>query len=92
MKKLLLYALLVFAGLALLSAAFFGIRQWLAHAQIEREALVTPAPVSDLQSTTTLEILPLYENARTADNLELGHGVSYLIRTEFEHRPHGPWG
>lgn len=82
MKKILLYALFVLIGLAILTTLFFTIRQGMAKAQIEREAQVLPTSVPNLETTTRLEILPLYEEASADESFDFGHGVSYLIRTD----------
>jgi 7,8-dihydropterin-6-yl-methyl-4-(beta-D-ribofuranosyl)aminobenzene 5'-phosphate synthase len=82
MKKILRYSLFVLVGLLVLSSLFFAGRQALTHAEIERESQVVPASVPNLETTTRLEILPLYENGRADESLEFGHGVSYLIRTD----------
>ena len=69
------------AGLVLFVGITFG-RLQLARMEIRRDgqALSTMAPV-DIGETATLEILPLYENASQGE-LQSGHGVSYLIRTD----------
>ncbi|HLP81934.1 MAG TPA: MBL fold metallo-hydrolase, partial [Nitrosomonas sp.] len=36
----------------------------------------------NLVTTTRLEILPLYDEARSDETFDFGHGVSYLIRTD----------
>lgn len=82
MKKILRYFLLGFVSLLLLASLFFAGRQALANAEIEREGRIVPASIPNLESTTRLEILPLYENGRADESLEFGHGVSYLIRTD----------
>ncbi|RPI34599.1 MAG: MBL fold metallo-hydrolase [Chloroflexota bacterium] len=82
MKKIILYSLFALITLAVLFAVFFTVRQAQAHAEIEREWQTTPASVTDLGTTTRLEIIPLYENDRVDESLETGHGVSYLIRTD----------
>jgi len=82
MKKILLYSLFVLVGCVVLSTLFFVIRQGRANAEIEREGQALPASVPDLETTTRLEIIPLYEEDREDESLEFGHGVSYLIRTD----------
>jgi 7,8-dihydropterin-6-yl-methyl-4-(beta-D-ribofuranosyl)aminobenzene 5'-phosphate synthase len=82
MKKFLLYSFFVLIGLAVFAILFFTIRQGIAKAQIEREAQVLPTTVPNLEATTRLEILPLYENDRADESFVFGHGVSYLIRTD----------
>jgi hypothetical protein len=63
MKKFLLYSLFTFVGLVALTTLFLTIRQGIANAQIKREGQVVPASVPNLEMTTRLEILPLYEEA-----------------------------
>jgi len=82
MKKILLYSLFVLVGCLVLSTLFFAIRQGIANNEIEHEGQTVPASVPTLGTTTRLEILPLYEEDRTVESLEFGHGVSYLIRTD----------
>ncbi len=82
MKKVFLYFLAVFSILTVLVVLFFAGRQALAAAQVEREWQEIPASAPKLQTTAGLEIIPLYENDRASESLELGHGVSYLIRTD----------
>ena len=82
MKKFLLYTLIVLASLAALTAIFFTARLGIANAQSEREWQTVPTSVPQLGATSQLEIIPLYENDRADESLALGHGVSYLIRTD----------
>ncbi|MGE5776463.1 MAG: MBL fold metallo-hydrolase, partial [Chloroflexota bacterium] len=82
MKKTVRYISLVIIGLIVISVLFATIRRTLTNAQIAREAQVVPTSVPALEATTRLEILPLYEEARSDESLEFGHGVSYLIRTD----------
>jgi 7,8-dihydropterin-6-yl-methyl-4-(beta-D-ribofuranosyl)aminobenzene 5'-phosphate synthase len=82
MKKILLYSLYVLVGLAVLTTLFFTVRRGIANAQIEREGQVIPATIPALETTTGLEIIPLYENDRADESFDFGHGVSYLIRTD----------
>ena len=82
MKKWLCrFALISLIGLFL----FMGItlvKLQLTKVQISKDnqALTNAAPL-EIGETSTLEILPLYENASLA-GLQSGHGVSYLIRTD----------
>ena len=78
MKRILLISLLLVATLVL----FLGARQALAKRAIEQELGTSPVYVSPLETTTSLEILPLYEKASANPELLSGHGVSYLIRTD----------
>lgn len=82
MKKILLYSGLVLVGLMILAVLLFSGRQALANAQIEREWDAVPTSIPTLESTTRLEILPLYENDSADESFDLGHGVSYLVRTD----------
>src|SRR5688500_3548603 len=82
MKKIFLTSLFVLVGLTALSVLFLTIRQMIARAQVEREWRTTPASAPRLESTTRLEIIPLYEEERANERFDFGHGVSYLIRTD----------
>jgi len=82
MKKILLYSLFAIVGFVVLFALFFAIRQGLTNAQIEREGQESPASVPGLETTTRLEITPVYEEDRADESFDFGHGVSYLIRTD----------
>ena len=82
MKKIFLYSLSVLVSFAALSILFFTGRQMIVHAQIEREWQTAPDPAPSLETTTRLEIIPSYEEARAQDSFDSGHGVSYLIRTD----------
>jgi 7,8-dihydropterin-6-yl-methyl-4-(beta-D-ribofuranosyl)aminobenzene 5'-phosphate synthase len=82
MKKILLYSLFTLAGLLVFATLFFTVRQVIANAQIKREGQILPALAPSLETTTRLEILPLYEEASAEESFDFGHGVSYLIRTD----------
>jgi 7,8-dihydropterin-6-yl-methyl-4-(beta-D-ribofuranosyl)aminobenzene 5'-phosphate synthase len=82
MKKFLLYALPALFVVVILSALFFVVRRATTKAQIEREWQIAQVSAPELKPTSRLEILPLYENDRADESLVLGHGVSYLIRTD----------
>jgi 7,8-dihydropterin-6-yl-methyl-4-(beta-D-ribofuranosyl)aminobenzene 5'-phosphate synthase len=82
MKKFLLYSLFILVGLVVFTILFFTVRQAIANTQIEREGQFVPASVPNLETTTRLEILPLYEEASVDESFDFGHGVSYLIRTD----------
>jgi 7,8-dihydropterin-6-yl-methyl-4-(beta-D-ribofuranosyl)aminobenzene 5'-phosphate synthase len=82
MKKFLLYSLGGIVGLVGLVALFFTARQAIANNQIRHEGQVVPASVPNLEPTTRLEIIPLYEEASAEESFDFGHGVSYLIRTD----------
>lgn len=82
MKKFLLYTLIALVALITLTAVFFGTRVGIANAQSKREWQRVPGSIPPLETTSQLEIIPLYENDRADESLEQGHGVSYLIRTD----------
>jgi 7,8-dihydropterin-6-yl-methyl-4-(beta-D-ribofuranosyl)aminobenzene 5'-phosphate synthase len=82
MIKIFLYLLAGLVALAALAFFFFVVRQMIARAEVEREWQAVPAPAPHLESTTRLEILPLYEEDRVEQRFDFGHGVSYLIRTD----------
>jgi 7,8-dihydropterin-6-yl-methyl-4-(beta-D-ribofuranosyl)aminobenzene 5'-phosphate synthase len=82
MKKLISIILFSLLALSLVAVAFFGIRQMLANREIAAELENLPDIAPQLQATSHLEIIPLYENAGSSDEYAIGHGVSYLIRTD----------
>jgi len=80
--KVLLYALGIIVGLAVAGAAVVAIRQAGARSQIAREWQAAPEALAGLQTTTTLEVLPIYDVESAVANTEPGYGVSYLVRTD----------
>ena len=82
MKKIFLYSLISFASMAAFFLLIFTVRQMIARGQVEREWQTHPASVPSLETTTRLEIIPLYEEASAEESFDFGHGVSYLIRTD----------
>lgn len=69
--------------LALLSLALaHGVRQAKATNEVANEWDTFAADAPLLKTTSRLEIIPLYEEARLSPDLIMGHGVSYLIRTD----------
>jgi len=82
MKKIISIAFYTLAGFAITAFLFFAIRQTLVNREIESEWKTIPIIIPELQSTTQLEIIPLYEEARASADLISGHGVSYLIRSD----------
>jgi 7,8-dihydropterin-6-yl-methyl-4-(beta-D-ribofuranosyl)aminobenzene 5'-phosphate synthase len=79
---MLLYSLYGLLGMAALTTVFFTVRGAIVAAQVERQKQVLPDSVPNLETTSRLEILPLYEEARADEGFDFGHGVSYLIRTD----------
>ena len=82
MKKIISITLLCLAGFSTFAFLFFSVRQTLTNHEIEREWKDVPAIVPPLETTSQLEIIPLYEEAGADDDFIIGHGVSYLIRTD----------
>jgi len=82
MKRILLSALLILSALLLISLAIFGGRMMWAKLAIDREWRSGPIQNFKLETTSKLEIIPLYEAVSTSDKFISGHGVSYLIRTD----------
>ncbi len=78
--------MIVIAVLVLIVAGagiFLTVRSALALNQIEQEWQTTRVDkIQELGTTRTLEILPLFEEAQARDDVELEHGVSYLVRTD----------
>jgi 7,8-dihydropterin-6-yl-methyl-4-(beta-D-ribofuranosyl)aminobenzene 5'-phosphate synthase len=69
-------------GIAALLALIVFMRQAIAKRDIQR-AWNAPLPEAPALATTSqLEIIPLYEKAGSDDRFILGHGVSYLVRTD----------
>jgi len=82
MKKIISISLLSLLGLSLVAFSFFGIRQTLTKREIATEWESQPTTAPQLKTTSQLEITPLYEEAGSTDEFIIGHGVSYLIRTD----------
>jgi len=81
--KIGLHTLIATTVLLLTALTFFGIRQAWVNRQIERQWQAALPNSPALTETSALEILPLYEEARASDEFVSGHGVSYLVRTDF---------
>ncbi len=81
MKKIRV-VLLALLGIALAAALFFTVRQVWANQQVARAQMAPLPEAPTLAATSRLEIIPLYEEARTGDEFISGHGVAYLIRTD----------
>lgn len=83
MKQLVFNAGKIFLGLLLVVAAIVLVRLGWAKVQVEQTAVFeAPIDTNELGETTSLSILPLYEEAAINGMYEQGHGVSYLIRTD----------
>lgn len=85
MKRITRIGSYVLLGIIVLLAAggmYLGLRQIWVKGEVERQrdAVLQQAPA--LEATTTLEILPLYEEASANGELFSGHGVSYLLTTD----------
>ena len=82
MKKVFLYLFFIVVSISALVVVFFTGRQMIVSAQVQDEWQTAPASVPQLETTTQLQILPLYEEASASEDFDFGHGVSYLIRTD----------
>jgi 7,8-dihydropterin-6-yl-methyl-4-(beta-D-ribofuranosyl)aminobenzene 5'-phosphate synthase len=82
MKRIILIALLSLAGLSAVTFFYIFIRQTLTNREIDREWENIPTIVPPLETTSQLEIIPVYEEAGVDNDFIIGHGVSYLIRTD----------
>lgn len=83
MKKIILVAMGMILVTALAAGLFLILRQSSAAAQAERKWQSHHVEVlKDFGSTSRLEILPLYEEAGDQSIYQIGHGLSYLIRTD----------
>ncbi len=81
MRKWIEYAVI---GLVLVFAIAEAVRlfQKSNELQVESQNVVTPAPIQDPGSVTSLELVPLYENTESDNSVYTGgKGVSYLLRT-----------
>lgn len=83
MKRKLLIAAGSILVLLVLIAVTFSVRIAWASGAIEQEWQTTRVDkLQDLGATQSLEILPLFEEATSRSDLELEHGVSYLVKTD----------
>jgi len=82
MKKFIRISLIVIVVLLTAAALFSCAHLVVIDKQIERETLDISTYIPELTSTTSLEILPLFENDSADIDLATGHGVSYLVRTD----------
>lgn len=74
----------IFVFVVLLVGALWA-RMALANSAIEQEWRATRIQkMQDFKTTHSLEILPLFEEAKAGDDLELEHGVSYLVKTDHQ--------
>ncbi len=80
--KIGLYALIAVAVLLVAALTFFRLRQMLVKRQIENHWAADLPNTPVLTETSELEILPLYEEAGSSDMFIIGHGVSYIVRTD----------
>lgn len=83
MLKKILVGVGIVALLGVLLAGIFWVQSVMTNYAVEQEWQTTRVEkITDLGTTRTLEILPLFEEARARDDLTLEHGVSYLIKTD----------
>jgi 7,8-dihydropterin-6-yl-methyl-4-(beta-D-ribofuranosyl)aminobenzene 5'-phosphate synthase len=79
MKRIILISVLLLAPVLVV---FFGTRQVSARQTVAKDWENSPTIIPNLEATSRLEILPLYEEASIHPDLNSGHGVSYMIRTD----------
>ncbi len=82
MKKALRILLFAVVGLLVVFALFCSAHLVVIKGQVEREGMEMPIFIPELETTSSLEILPLFEEEVVDEDLDSGHGVSYLIRTD----------
>jgi 7,8-dihydropterin-6-yl-methyl-4-(beta-D-ribofuranosyl)aminobenzene 5'-phosphate synthase len=83
MKKVFLFLTSTILTAVLAAALFIAVRQARAAAQAERKWRDTQVDaIGEFGSTSRLEILPLYEEAGDESLYAIGHGLSYLIKTD----------
>lgn len=83
MKKIILVVMGMMLVTALAAGLFIGLRQAWAAAKAERRWQSSHVEVlKDFGSTSQLEILPLYEEAGDQSIYQIGHRLSYLIKTD----------
>lgn len=74
--------LILMATFLMMIPVWFGLRLAQARQEIDKETEAMFVDTPPLQTTSSLEILPLYEAVSDQSNLITGHGVSYLIHTD----------
>ncbi len=83
MKKMILFVISTILVTTLSAGLFIILRQAWAGAQADRKWQSNHVEVlRDFGSTSRLEILPLYEEAGDQSIYQIGHGLSYLIKTD----------
>lgn len=83
MKKILLIVAGLIFVVAVLGVSSFLLSNMITAAAIEQEWKdARVEKIRELGTTRTFEILPLFEEAKARDDLELEHGVSYLVKTD----------
>ena len=82
MKRLFRILLWTTLGAVLLLAAVVGLRYAGAVAAVAAYAANAPATLGPIGVTEHLTILPIFEKATRSEDLVMGHGVAYLIRTD----------
>ena len=83
MKRIILFVISTILVATLAAGLFIIVRQVRAAAQAELKWQATHVEVlNDFGSTSRLEILPLYEEAGDQNIYKIGHGFSYLIKTD----------
>jgi 7,8-dihydropterin-6-yl-methyl-4-(beta-D-ribofuranosyl)aminobenzene 5'-phosphate synthase len=75
-------SLIILTGVAIAAMIYLAVRQVSVNREIIAEWQEAPTVFPQLAVTSHLEIIPLYEAAGNSDVFSIGHGVSYLIRTD----------
>ncbi len=83
MRRIALIVVGAVAALLVLFVGFIGARYFIAVVNVESmDSAAGIQKLQDLGTTSSLTVLPLYENAASADGLQTGGGVSYLVQTD----------
>ncbi len=75
-------ALIVVTVAVVLSAVVAGRLVWANHEVNKKEVITKTFDASKLGSTDSLSILPLFEAWAGSNEVQTGHGISYLIKTD----------
>lgn len=83
LKKFLIISGCVILGLVVAVLVVTKLVDAYVLAQVEQEWQTTRVEkIQNLGTTRTFEVLPLFEEAAAREDLELEHGVAYLVRTD----------
>lgn len=82
LKRAKTIALIVASAIVALSAIFAGRLAWAHHVVNKNVVISETFDASKLGSTESLSILPLFEAWASSNEVQSGHGLSYLIETD----------